>query len=59
MRNVMDMINGLMGRGYGPRHSKPSGYRTIRRLNRSQHWKPAKSYAHARAMSPYPERPVK
>lgn len=35
------------------------GYRTIHRLNRSQHWKPASSYQHARDISPFPLRPVR
>jgi hypothetical protein len=29
------------------------------KLNRSNKWKPARTYAEARAMSPYPERPVR
>jgi len=46
-------------RGYGPRHTGGSGWRTIHRLNRSQNWRPAKSYKHARSISPYPDRPVR
>lgn len=45
--------------GYGPRHSVPSGYRRISRPNRSRKWRSARTYAEARAMSPYPERPVR
>lgn len=29
------------------------------KLNRSKKWKPAKTYKEARALSPYPERPVR
>jgi len=29
------------------------------RLNRSGRWKPARSYAHARQISPYPDRTVR
>lgn len=29
------------------------------RLNRSRHWKSARSYAHARSISPVPQRPVR
>lgn len=36
-----------------PYYSKSPG------LNRSRHWPPASSYADARAMSPYPNRPVR
>lgn len=47
--------------GYGPRgqFNTARGYRTIHRLNRSQRWREAKSYAHARKISPCPERPVR
>jgi hypothetical protein len=38
---------------------KPKGYRIVRRLNRSQHWRRASSYAHARALSPFPDLPVR
>lgn len=34
-------------------------YRTVYRLNRSRRYKPAKSYAHARAMSPVPHMAVR
>ncbi len=39
-------------RGYGPLHTKPAAYRKINKLNRSSKWKPAQSYADARALSP-------
>jgi hypothetical protein len=39
--------------------SAPKGYRRINRLNRSQNWARAKSYQHARSISPFPERPVR
>lgn len=45
--------------GYGPAHTRPSGYRTINRLNRSRRWPRARTYAEARAISPYPERVVR
>ena len=35
----------------GPRYSRPKGYRTISRLNRSRHHPPARSYAHAREIA--------
>lgn len=35
------------------------GYKIIRRLNRSQNWRSARSYKEARALSPYPDRPVR
>ena len=41
------------------RGNAPKGYRTIHRLNRSQNWRPARSYEETRAMSPYPDRPVR
>jgi hypothetical protein len=39
----------------------PMGYRRINRLNRSQHWKRADSYEHARQIAPLPHclRPVR
>lgn len=43
----------------GGRRSAPRGYRIIRRLNRSQRWKRATSYIEARALSPFPQRPVR
>ena len=46
----------------GPRRGtlgQAKGYRTIHRLNRSQNWKRAASYAHARSISPFPNRPVR
>ena len=49
----------LIGSGYGPRNTRPSGWRTIHHLNRSQKWKRARTYAEARALSPYPDRPVR
>lgn len=44
---------------YGAAKTAPRGYRTIHRLNRSQNWRPARSYTHARSISPYPDRPVR
>lgn len=38
---------------------KPKSHRTINTLNRSRKWKRANSYKHARAISPYPDRPVR
>ncbi len=35
------------------------GYHKTSRLNRSKHWRRAASYKEARAMSPFPERPVR
>jgi hypothetical protein len=29
------------------------------RLNRSRHWRPARTYKEARAISPFPDRPVR
>ena len=52
-------FNPFSGGGYGPLHTKPKAWRTIPRLNRSQHWPRARSYKHAREMSPFPERPVR
>jgi hypothetical protein len=43
------------GRATGP----VSAYRAYSRLNRSRKWRHANTYAEARAMSPYPERPVR
>ncbi len=45
--------------GYGPLFSRPKAYRRINRLNRSQHWRRAMTYAEARALSPFPDRPVR
>lgn len=45
--------------GYGPLHTKPKGWRRINRLNRSRRWAFAETYAEARALSPYPNRPVR
>lgn len=33
--------------------------RAVPRLNRSQHWGPAETYAEARFLSPFPDRPVR
>jgi hypothetical protein len=44
---------------FGPLGTQSSGYRTIHRLNRSQKWKRARTYSEARALSPFPERPVR
>jgi hypothetical protein len=45
---VMSLFHGF---GYGPRNSRPRGYRTINRLNRSRRWPRAVSYAHAREIA--------
>lgn len=41
------------------RRKAPRGWRRVSRLNRSQHWKFAATYKEARAISPYPDRPVR
>jgi hypothetical protein len=52
------MMAGKIGK-YGPLHTKPAASRRIYKLNRSQHWRPAKSYQQARMLSPFPDRPVR
>ena len=49
----------IIGSGYGPANTRSSGYRTIHKLNRSRHWPRARTYAEARALSPFPERVVR
>lgn len=60
---VIHDYSGAWGRPPEPRRwgreQSRTGYRTINRLNRSQRWLRASSYAHARALSPVPERPVR
>lgn len=47
----------VMGPSRSPGQRK--GYRIINRLNRSRRWPAARSYAEARAKSPFPNRPVR
>lgn len=39
--------------------ARRAGFRRINRLNRSQYWRPARTYQEARRISPFPERPVR
>lgn len=58
-------ILAAMGAPIGPTMARPwmtpakSAFRSINRLNRAERWRAAKSYTHARSLSPHPERPVR
>ncbi len=52
----MVVASDVSGRPYEPRQKR---YFKNPKLNRSSKWEPADTYAEARAISPYPNRPVR